>query len=158
MKLYYRGESYEYDPNQARYGNSGRPVRPARTSQEPYTLIYRGATYQIDPTAPVAETPALSGTYELIYRGTTYRVDRATKQIVPVESSSGSLPQLAATSVPHVLPRRYVSKYIAKVHQANLVQNLYRRFQVAQERGDQKLVKLLETELQQIAPGSSFSM
>lgn len=151
MKLFYRGISYEYDPNQARSGNAGRPHR-ATQSQTPYTLIYRGTTYRVDPNAK-PETDSRPAAYDLIYRGTTYHVQRtaegATATVVP---SAKQLRMKVPAFVSQILNRHNVNR----VHQANLLQNLQRRLKVAQERGDQELVGLLRAELQQIAPKIKF--
>ncbi|HEY9642917.1 MAG TPA: DUF4278 domain-containing protein [Coleofasciculaceae cyanobacterium] len=147
MKLIYRGASYDYDPSHSRLGNAGRPTRPTQSHQSPYTLIYRGLTTVVDPEAAVAEAAALPASYELIYRGTTYHINRDAEGTATVVSRPGNVMlQAKSVSVPSTLPRRY----IGKVHQANLMENLQRRLQVAQARGDQKLIELLEAERQQI--------
>lgn len=143
MKLIYRGNSYEYDPTQARTGNRGRPVRPTHSSLAPYTLRYRGLTLQIDPQAP-AQVPAMPVTYDLLYRGTSYQVSRNDRGTVAITSQ----PAIAVWNRPRkVSPTRAVGS----IHQANLLNNLQRRLQAAQERGDQTLVELLEAERQQIS-------
>jgi hypothetical protein len=136
MKLIYRGESFDYNPNKTS-GNLGRPARAPHISQTPYTVIYRGQTLRIDP-ANTAEA-ALPQNYELIYRGETYRMNRTGQAAATVHQPTAQ--------VPNALPLRY----IGKVHQANLQENLQRRLKVAQERGDQQLVAMLEAERQQIA-------
>jgi Domain of unknown function (DUF4278) len=70
MKLIYRGETYHYDPTQAK---TGRAMRP--TDQAAYDLIYRGALYRVDPSLakPTSSKPR---SYELICRGYTYQVTR----------------------------------------------------------------------------------
>jgi hypothetical protein len=147
MKLIYRGASYDYNPSHARLGNAGRPTRPTQSHQSPYTLIYRGLTTLVDPEAAPAEDAALPASYELIYRGTTYQVNRDPKGTTTVVSQPGDVTlQAKSVSVPSTLPRRY----IGKVHQANLLENLQRRLKVAQEHGDQKLIELLEAERRQI--------
>jgi Domain of unknown function (DUF4278) len=67
MKLIYRGISYGYDPLKA----SSWPVRRAT----PYTLGYRGVTYDVTPRAA---TTTMSQTVprQLIYRGNIYWVTR----------------------------------------------------------------------------------
>jgi len=74
MKLIYRGEAY--NPSQVRVGNTGRPVRSTQLSHAPYTLIYRGLTTVVDPSAPPAWAAALPAVYNLLYRGTTVHVNR----------------------------------------------------------------------------------
>jgi Domain of unknown function (DUF4278) len=134
MKLIYRGESYDYNPN--RVGNIGRPARAPHIAQTPYTVIYRGQTLQIDPSNTVeVERPQ---SYELIYRGETYQMNRS--------GQVSSAPK-AEIQIPDTMPRHFVGK----VHQANLEENLQRRLKVAKERGDRKLIEMLEAERQQIA-------
>ena len=138
MKLFYRGVSYNYNPAQARQGNTGRPTRSAQAAQIPQTLIYRGVTYRTDASTPqVAQN--LPTSYDLIYRGATYHIDR-------LPQNQGAI-ATTTVKVPHALPRHYVSK----VHQANIQENLQRRLEVAMAREDYHLVKLLQEEQQQIA-------
>jgi Domain of unknown function (DUF4278) len=147
MKLIYRGASYDYNPSHSRLGNAGRPARPTQSHQSPYTLIYRGLTTLVDPDAASAPEDMLPASYELIYRGTAYQVNRDAKGTATVVSQpSGTKIQAKPVSVPSILPKRY----IGKVHQANLLANLQHRLQIAQARGDQKLIELLEAERQQI--------
>jgi Domain of unknown function (DUF4278) len=137
MKLIYRGNSYDYDPDRARSGNLGRPGRPAQPFRAPYTVMYRGVTLQIDPQV---QTPARSESYDLSYRGTRYRVDRDDQGRVNMTTLPASQK-----------PTRISSKQeVGSLHQAHLLNNLQRRLQAAQERGDQALIDLLEAERQQL--------
>ncbi len=142
MKLIYRGNTYDYDPTQSRPDNAGRPVKPAPRLQEPYTLMYRGATYHADPTAaqPQSFQPR---SYDLLYRGATYHVDR---------DAQGNLTALtqAAHASRSKAAARVSQRDVSQLHRANLTSNLQRRLQAAQERGDQRLLDLLEVERQQI--------
>jgi len=138
MKLIYRGNSYEYDPTQAT-GNTGRPGRSAQPFRAPYTMMYRGVTMQIDPQA---HTPARSESHDLSYRGTRYRVDRDDQGRVNLTTLPANQKPIQTFS-----PQREAGR----LHQTNLLNNLQRRLQSAQERGDQALVDLLEAERQQIA-------
>jgi hypothetical protein len=146
MKLFYRSTSYEYDSDRQRLGNTGRPGRPAHLSRSPYTLIYRGETYQIDPNIP-ALPQELPQNYELIYRGTVYRVSRDAQGVVGIVDQSASKKQVKTVSIPSVLPRHY----LAKVHQASMMKNLQHRLQVAEDQDNQTLIKMLEAEMRQIA-------
>lgn len=148
MKLIYRGTSYEYNPEQSRAGNTGRPARPAHLSQEPYTLIYRGVTMRVDPKAASAQVPVMPTTYELIYRGTTYQVSRDSQGVATAVTPST---RAARTKTASASPTS--QHQVDRVHQANLLNNLQRRLQAARERGDQKLIDLLEAERQQIEAG-----
>ena len=143
MKLIYRGNTYDYDPTQSRPTNAGRPVKSAPRLQAPYTLMYRGATYHVDPTVPQAPAFAQPRAYDLIYRGETYHVDR---------DAQGALTALTqSTNARRSQPAAQASqRALSQLHQANLLSNLQRRLQAAQERGDQALLDLLEAERRQI--------
>jgi hypothetical protein len=143
MKLIYRGVTYDYNPAPSRAHNAGRPSR-STPAQVPYTLIYRGQTYSIDPNARSTEAP-MPAEYDLLYRGTAYQVRRDAEGTTMTARPAGLA---SGESVPATMPRRYV----AKVHQANLLKNLQHRIQVAQARGDEQLMRLLESELRQINP------
>jgi hypothetical protein len=145
MKLIYRGTSYNYNPDSSRADNMGHPHKPAPRSDAPYTLTYRGQTYQVDPQAPHPEASSTPKTYALTYRGVTYQVYRDAQGVVSTVAQPGLAPQKRA-SVPNSIPQTY----IAKIHQANLLQNVQRRLQVAQERGDKELIRMLEAELHQL--------
>ncbi len=142
MKLIYRGNTYDYDPTEYRHDNAGRPVKPAPRLQAPYTLMYRGATHHVDPTVPKTQ-PSLPRAYELMYRGETYHVDR---------DAQGNLTTLtqAANAPRKPISARVFQQNVSQLHQANLLSNLQRRSQAAQERGDQTLLDLLEVERKQI--------
>lgn len=83
MKLIYRSTTYDYNTLKA----SSRPAR--RTT--PYTLFYRGVTYQVQPNTSTASVETI--TRQVIYRGNTYQVTRT----VPVAPSSvtAQRPELA---------------------------------------------------------------
>ncbi|HEY9639498.1 MAG TPA: DUF4278 domain-containing protein [Coleofasciculaceae cyanobacterium] len=57
-----------------------------------YKLIYRGHTYQIDPTA-IQLTAVQPTEYDLIYRGVTYQVQRNEQGDVIAMSSSNCFKQ-----------------------------------------------------------------
>jgi hypothetical protein len=139
MKLIYRGTAYDYDPTYAPR-NAGRPARPARGSQVPYALIYRGTRYEVDPQSPF-QAVDLPETSDLIYRGVSYRVQRNAQGEVINMTTLG-----AATGGKVQIPSSLPQQYVSKVHQANLLNNLQHRLEVAQQSGDRHLVKLLEEE------------
>ncbi len=142
MKLIYRGNTYDYDPSQARSDSAGQPVKPAPRLQAPYTLMYRGATYHVDPTVPQPQSSQLRS-YDLMYRGATYHVDR------DAQGNLTGLTQSAAASRSRSAAK-VSQRELSQLHQANVASNLQRRLQAAQERGDQRLLDLLEAERQQI--------
>jgi Domain of unknown function (DUF4278) len=145
MKLSYRGTSFDYDPNRNKLGNTGRPTRPAQTSQLPYMLTYRGTTYQVDPTLPEVKTP-VSTSYNLIYRGTVYTVNRDDRGAVAINAHPAGFGGITH-SVPETLP----SQYVAKVHQGNLLRNLQHRLEVARKQNDQRLIQILEAEQRELS-------
>jgi hypothetical protein len=142
MKLIYRGNTYDYDPTQSSPDNAGRPVKPAPRLQAPYTLMYRGTTYHVDPTVPQPQS-SHPRSYDLMYRGATYHVDR------DAQGNLTALTQSAAVSRSKSAAR-VSQRELSQLHQTNVSNNLQRRLQAAQERGDQRLLDLLEAERQQI--------
>ncbi|MCU0568244.1 MAG: DUF4278 domain-containing protein [Oculatellaceae cyanobacterium Prado106] len=146
MKLMYRGVCYDYDPSgRSPYAGS---VHADSISPAPYTLIYRGQKIQVDPTAPPAapvQNPDRPDFHLLRYRGAIYRVARYEEGAATAAQPTAPFP-LVKVQIPSTLPRHYISK----VHRANLVDNLQRRMKVAKARGDEKLLKLLESEREQL--------
>ncbi len=141
-------------------------------------LIYRGNTYDYDPTQsragnggrPVKSAPRLQAPYTLLYRGETYCVD-PTADPLQVSALPQAYELLYRGSTYHVnrdaqgnltaltqsakAPRsqstaKVVKQAVSQVHQANQLDSLHRRLQSAQERGDQALLDLLEAERKQI--------
>jgi hypothetical protein len=157
MKLIYRGVSYEYAPNTIRAGNTGYPTRPAQTVKTPYTLIYRGVKTHVDPNQPAIAPLTLPASYDLIYRGVKYHVhrDEVGATTVTNPSSVTQRPRATASAKPVTVPSSMSPmRYLGRVHQANLMENLQRRLKVAQEKGDQRLIEMLEAERRQITAGS----
>lgn len=141
-------------------------------------LIYRGNTYDYDPTQsrqgnggrPVKSAPRLQAPYTLLYRGETYCVDPTAYQTqvsaLPQEyeliyrgatyhvdrDAQGNLTALTqSVKAPRSQSNARVAKQaVSQLHQANQLDSLHRRLQSAQERGDQTLLDLLEAERKQI--------
>jgi hypothetical protein len=82
IKLIYRGNTYDYDPDRVR-ANS--PLPHARKFAR--NLIYRGVAYHFDSALSKPDAVKLCS-YELIYRGSTYRVHRHEKGEVRYQSTS----------------------------------------------------------------------
>lgn len=76
MKLYYRGASYEHNPNSIANREAQQPFQPSPRTGTAYNLMYRGVSYHIDPNAPMEDTTQPSGTYKLSFRGVNYFVNR----------------------------------------------------------------------------------
>jgi YD repeat-containing protein len=150
MKLIYRGVSYDYDPSQARSGNLGRPGRSTHGAKAPYTLMYRGVKIEVDPTAALTEAPVLPTSYNLSYRGVSYQVNRDAQGQVTSMTTLTKKPTKTTSNQPAFMMSTLPQQAVNKVHQANLLRDLQRRLEIAQERGDQRLVALLEAERQQI--------
>lgn len=98
--------------------------------REPLTLRYRGNVYRFDPRQEV-ETYQPRASYELIYRGSRYWVH----------------PE--GEAAPVVKPARSISD-LASVHRTHIQENLQRRIAIAREKGDQSLLALLEAEQKQL--------
>ncbi|MBD2446127.1 DUF4278 domain-containing protein [Nostoc sp. FACHB-152] len=90
MKLYYRGQTYEYQPSQ----KAKQPFQPVHPSGKPYNLRYRGITYHVDPNNKSAEVPVLSTTYKLMYRGVTYIINKNAQREVTIVSQAASFANL----------------------------------------------------------------
>jgi hypothetical protein len=99
MKLYYRGLSYEYDPSKADNRKTGKPFQQIRGIGSAYDLIYRGATYHVDPNIKAAEVPVPPATYTLIYRAITYLVNRTAQGEVTVVTQPASTQKGSILSV-----------------------------------------------------------
>ncbi|MGJ5629811.1 DUF4278 domain-containing protein [Nostoc sp. CALU 1950] len=76
MKLYYRGLSYEYDPNKVGSKKTEQSFQPVPLSGSAYNLMYRGVNYSVNPNSKSA-TPLLAPVaYKLSFRGITYFVNK----------------------------------------------------------------------------------
>lgn len=143
MKLIYRGNTYDYHPELA--SDRTAPFKSINGYRTPYTVTYRGLSYTVNPNQPIAEPP-LPTSYDLRYRGLAYHVTRDAQGVATMTTQAPAQAQVGSKAIPASLPRNYT----AKVHKANLLQNVQRRLQVARERGDQELIRLLEAELNQL--------
>jgi Domain of unknown function (DUF4278) len=143
MKLIYRGNTYDYHPELT--SDRTAPFKSINSYRTPYTLIYRGLSYTVDPNHRAVEAPRPTS-YDLQYRGLTYHVTRDAQGVATMTTKAPGQAQAKAKATPASLPRNNT----AKVHKANLLQNVQRRLQVARERGDQELIRLLEAELNQL--------
>ena len=114
-------------------------------------LKYRGTTYSYNPDQPIADAasvtlsyrgvhyqptnqPALASDALLKYRGVSYK---------PRQSG-----QPTEVSEPQTMSRR---AEVMSIHQQSLLKNVQRRIEVAQERGDNRLLALLLAEREQLA-------
>ena len=108
---------------------------------------YRGQNlrlqYPYPKHIPVPQTPL-----DLKYRGAAYSTHR------PMDVDDFLASQSAATGASHSTPlqnvRQRVLKEVEETHRTNIYRSLERRLQVAKNLGDQRLIGLLESVLQQI--------
>lgn len=113
-------------------------------------LKYRGTTYSYSPAQPVADAvsvtlsyrgvhyqpinqPALASDALLKYRNVPYKLRQIGQPVEVVESQT--------------MPRRAKE---TSIHQQSLLKNVQRRIEVAQERGDDRLLALLLAEREQL--------
>ena len=96
MKLYYRGLSYEYDPNKIENRKTGQPFQPVCESRPPYTMMYRGVSYRVAPDAKSAEVSLTPVAYKLSYRGISYLVNRTVQGEITVIMQPSSTPSIVA--------------------------------------------------------------
>jgi Domain of unknown function (DUF4278) len=122
---------------------------------------YRGVTYH----SPVLRVPLqLQPRNELVYRGVPYTTGEHAGQVSRGQSAIASHSQPKNSQPKNSQPKNSQPKTertigvpsvrsprIAEVHGAYLRQNLERRLQSAQDRGDHHLVYLLEAERRQLA-------
>lgn len=107
---------------------------------------YRGQNlrlqYPYPKHIPVPQTPL-----DLKYRGVTYSTHRPMEVDDLIASQS---PAASSQLTPLQNVRQRVLKEVEETHRTNIYRSLERRLQVAKNLGDQRLIGLLESELQQI--------
>lgn len=134
MKLLYRGLHHTYY------------LPTLEVTEAEIAAHYRGVTYH----SPVLRVPPqLQPGNELMYRGVPYTTGEHAGQISTGQRAIAPRSQAAAGRVLGVTAER--SHRVAEVHDQYLRQNLERRLQSAQDRGDHHLVYLLEAERRQLA-------
>ncbi|MBD2532766.1 DUF4278 domain-containing protein [Nostoc flagelliforme FACHB-838] len=99
MKLYYRGLSYEYDPNKVGSKKTQQPFRPTPQIGPAYNLMYRGINYCVDPNSKSGETPPAPVAHKLSFRGITYFVDKIPLGEVSVISQPTTTLKVEALSI-----------------------------------------------------------
>lgn len=134
MQLSYRG---------VRYTRESTPVDMIDSGM---VGTYRGQTFPI--TYP-RHMPVQQAVHNLVYRGTAYRTT-ATGGTVAVERVVENVPVRPAAPSGSVAPiRRIPSEAYETTHRSNIQRRLQQRIEAAKARGDQKLLSLLEHEMQQ---------
>lgn len=108
--------------------------------RQPITLQYRGNRYQLAPNRLTTEVYQ-PRSYQLQYRGVKYWVHPTNEQ--------PSAP-VAGVEHPKATNRIKPATGLQAVHQANLQHNLEHRIEVARQKGDLGLMAMLELERRQI--------
>lgn len=134
MRLSYRGAQYESE------------LPTFQMLEGDVVGKYRGQNlrlqYPYPKHIPVPQTPL-----DLKYRGIAYSTHRP----MQVEDLIASQSATAASQVnPVQNVRQRVLKEVEETHRTNIYRSLERRLQVAKNLGDQRLIGMLESELQQI--------
>ncbi|MBD2098428.1 DUF4278 domain-containing protein [Trichocoleus sp. FACHB-591] len=134
MRLSYRGAQYESE------------LPTFQMMEGDVVGKYRGQNlrlqYPYPKHIPVPQTPL-----DLKYRGVAYSTHRP----MQVEDLIASQSVTAASQVnPVQNVRQRVLKEVEETHRTNIYRSLERRLQVAKNLGDQRLIGMLESELQQI--------
>lgn len=148
MKLTYRGVSYEPAP-------STLPV-----VEEPIGGIYRGAVWRRHRPQ---QAPVLQPSVQLTYRGVPYAAHLCHAPVQAPEAgvataSQSAMPQdilaqgavVAAFHLPRKSKRELLSETWQR-HRQNMRLSTEHRLEVARQKGDVRLVQLLEQELEQLA-------
>lgn len=132
MKRTYRGIPYEVDASEVKMVDS--QLRGQ----------YRGAVFNYrQPVAVPVPQPVLS----LCYRGVEYRNDGRSIAVVPMPQVT---PTLQPTSTAFQLRQQQLQD-LEMIHRANIRRTVEQRLASAREKGNDKLVQMLEAELQQFA-------
>jgi hypothetical protein len=130
-------------------------------------LTYRGANYESNPLTLEPTASTLSGKYrgrawkhnyprhipqtqptaELKYRGVSYYIGDPLQVEFMIQSKQHS----HAASVAQISKPEKLGSELAEIHHTNIHRNLEHRLEVAREKGDQHLIRLLEDEARQMA-------
>ncbi|MBW4633854.1 MAG: DUF4278 domain-containing protein [Iphinoe sp. HA4291-MV1] len=133
MKLIYRGVNYEHNPL---------TVEPTAASE--ISGKYRGGTWKHNYPRHI---PQNQPTAELKYRGVSYYIGEPLQVELMIRSKQHS----NAVKTAQVEQPKKIGGELTKTHITNIRRNLEHRLQVATEKGDQNLIRLLEDEARQIA-------
>ncbi len=128
MKLSYRGVPYDYTPPSL------------EMTESEIMATYRGQSY---PVRYPRHMTLMQPVADLTYRGVPYR----TTASGGAEPRERGVSQRSDSSIP--VTAFEVSK-LNEIHQENLCKRLSARIATARDRGDEKLLQLLELESQQL--------
>ncbi|MEM1311116.1 MAG: DUF4278 domain-containing protein [Cyanobacteria bacterium P01_D01_bin.71] len=137
MKLCYRGVSYDYTP----------PILEVTESE--MLGQYRGRSLNF---SYVKHVPFPQSEANLKYRGATYHTTRygEIEAVVQVRQPTQEV-QFQPVFDSMAAARRSLLQEAAEMHQANIKRSLERRMQVAQAKGDERLLRQLQDEMHQYA-------
>ncbi|MFQ4136292.1 DUF4278 domain-containing protein [Nodosilinea sp. PGN35] len=114
-------------------------------------LKYRGAAYFYNPAQPIADAAPV----DLRYRGVRYQSNNQAAPASNVLLKHRGVPyrlgqsgQFGEANQPQLRSRQ---ANVVSAHQQSLLQNVQRRIELAQERGDDRLLVLLLAEREQLA-------
>jgi hypothetical protein len=133
MKLTYRGIKYEYAPV------------AVEVTQTEVCGKYRGAEWKAHHSA---YTPVTQHAVELKYRGAAYYSGH--REEVEKLKQRKKLNLIFAKNDQIFLSNRRKKDELTKIHTANLRRNLQHRLEVAKQRGDENLIRILEEEANQL--------
>jgi hypothetical protein len=132
MKLSYRTVSYDYTP------------LSLEATEKEILGKYRGV---VSHCHTLKEMPVPQPDMQLTYRGVSYHTDPTVVERCRTAVRSDARQVTCPIGVMRTLA---VRKAMEEVHRSNLLSNLERRLQSARERGDTRLVELLEAESKQL--------
>ena len=140
MKLTYRGLDYDYDP----------PTIDMMESEA--GGLYRGCQWQVRYPRHI---PVAQPSHKLKYRAVAYCSD-ATTEAQGLDSTSATIPaqvkKIQKTGVfSNPKQQKALRQEVARIHQANICRSLERRMNVAEAKGDLKLINLLRQESKDLA-------
>ena len=133
MKLIYRGIKYEHAQSAVEVITEGVCGK------------YRGAEWKCHY---AKHNPVTHGAAELKYRGASYY--SGNPQEVEELKQRKKLNFIFAKNNQIFLSNRRKNNELAEIHTANLQRNLQRRLEVARQRGDESLIRILEEEANQL--------
>ena len=114
-------------------------------------LKYRGTTYSYNPDQPIADVASVTLSYRGVHYQPTNQPALASDVLLKyrgIPYKLGQSGQRAEATIPQTVSRR---AKVTSIHQQSLLKNVQRRIEVAQERGDNRLLALLLAEREQLA-------
>lgn len=134
MKLTYRGIKYEHTSETVEVTTQGVCGK------------YRGAEWKCHYSKHI---PVTHHAAELKYRGASYY--SGNPQEIEELKQRKKLNLIFAKNDQIFLSKRRKNNELAQIHTANLQRNLQRRLEVAKQKGDENLIRILEEEANQLS-------